>query len=388
MTERPAAGSFVSRVLVVLLLCDLAIWAGFFVLTPFLPERITSLGHSGTVVGLILAVRLLSQQGTMVVSGALADRWGYRRALLGGLAIRACGFAQLALATSAPMLALAAILSGVGGSLIGAAFKASYTTAPGTADLAARFLWLAVADRLGQVIGPMLGAAAPTFTGRAYLAVALFLAVALVVMFWLPEQAPHDNTTRPVLENVLGQLRNRRLAGLVAVLCGYWALQQQMSVLIPLAATKVGRGGAVGTLFSISALAGLALILLLPKVRMDRLWHQLYLAQAITTLSMTGPLLLPGYAGIVLVTVGLAVAAVIGQPAMDALVGSLSPPETRGSAYGFAALSFGVGGALGQVLGGWAWTLSATGFPWILFAALGLLTLLCLRLLKRGSGYV
>lgn len=388
MSGKSAFGGFLSRELAVLLGADLVIWTGFFTLMPYLPEHMTSLGHSGTVVGLILALRLLSQQGTMPLCGAAADRWGYRRALLGGLAVRAGGFGLLAMTSSAPTMALAAVLSGLGGSLIGAAFKATYTEAPGGADLATRFLWLAVADRLGQLFGPMLGASVQPFGNRAYLAGGLFLAVALVAMLWLPEH--RSPSPRPIWENVLTQVRNRRLMGLVAVLCGYWAIQNQMSVLIPLAAAGLGVKNGVGTLFSLAALAGLVLILLLPRQSMNRLWDRLLLAQALTTVSMAFPVLAPGYAGIVLTTLGLAVAAVIGQPAMDALVGSISSAADRAAAYGFAALSFGLGGAFGQVLGGWIWSVrgdSAPWLPWSLFTALGVLTLIGLYLLRKGVAF-
>jgi DHA1 family multidrug resistance protein-like MFS transporter len=377
-------GSF-SRTLVVLLCSDLAIWAGFYMLMPFLPARMTALGHSGTVVGVVLAIRLLCQQGTMPISGALADRWGYRRALLSGLALRACGFTLMAVATSVPMLAMTAILSGIGGSLIGGAFKASYTAAPGGADLAVRFLWLAMADRLGQAIGPLLGTAASTFALQAYLAVTLFVAVAIAIRLWLPEDEPA--TAPPIWHSIVVQLRNRRLVGLVAVFCGYWAIQQQLSVLIPLAAARLGAPQTVGTLVSLSAVAGLMLILCMPRLRMERLWHQLLLAQGVTAGSMALPLWVPGYPGIAFTTVGLAIAAVLAQPALDALVGALSSPETRASAYGFSALSFGIGGAIGQVLGGWSWSMwavSAPWLPWSLFTGLGILTLAGLHLLKNG----
>ncbi|MDF2630248.1 MAG: arabinose efflux permease family protein [Symbiobacteriaceae bacterium] len=371
-----------SRPMLLLLGSDLLLWTGFFLLVPFLPEEMTRLGHSGTVVGAVLAIRLLCQQGTMPLSGAIADRWGYRRALLTGLGIRVCGFALMAVVTSAAGLAAAAVLSGLGGSLIGGAFKASYTAAPGQADLAARFLWLAVADRLGQILGPQIGTVLGSFAARAWVAVALFLAVAVATWLWLPDE--RRRSRRPLLDNLLTQFRNRPLVGLVAALCGYWALQQQMSVLIPLAAARLGAAGGVGTLFSLSALAGLVLVLLLPRIRVDRLWRPIILAQAVTAAAMAMPVLVHGYAGIILATLGLAVAAAVGQPAMDALVGILSPAGARASAYGFAALSFGVGGAAGQLLGGWAWSHLGARLPWLLFALLGTLTLLVLQLLRKG----
>jgi MFS transporter, DHA1 family, multidrug resistance protein len=370
----------------VLLWCDLAIWAGFFAVMPYLPERLTSLGHSGTVVGLVLAVRLLCQQGTMPVSGALADRLGHRRTLLYGLGLRAGGFGCMALATGAPALALAAALSGVGGSLLGAAFKGTYSVAPGGADLAARFLWLALVDRLGQAVGPLLSRQTDSFAAKGFLGVGLVLATATVVWRWVPESRTHT-ADQPLWEQVRRQWRNRRLAGLVALLCGYWALHQQMAVLIPLAAVRTGLRQEVGTLFSLSAMVGLLLVLWLPRVRVDRLWSRLWLAQGLTALSMAMPLLWPGSGGVLAVTLGLAVAAVLGQPAIDALVGLWSPPDARGSAYGFAALSFGVGGAAGQVVGGWVWSRwseAAPWLPWLLFSTVGWLTLVGLYLLKRG----
>jgi len=370
----------------VLLGADLLIWAGFFALMPYLPAQMTDLGFSGLAVGLILALRLLSQQGTMPLTGALADRWGYRRTLVMGLALRAWGFALMAEAASVYALGAAAVLSGLGGSLLGAALKASYTAAPGTADLGSRFVWLAVADRLGQVVGPLAAALAGSFAGKAYLAVTFYVVVGLAV--WV-RQPPHTgSTSQPLLRNVLAQFRNRRLFWLVAVLCGYWAVQQQMSVLVPLAAARAGfgKGVGVGSLFSLSALAGLALMMVLPRIRPDRLWSRIALGQGLTIAAIAVPAVLPGMAGIVGATAGLAVAAVIAQPAMDALVGLLSTAESRASAYGFAALSFGVGGAVGQVLGGWAWSRwgeLAPWLPWLLFAAVGLLTLAGIRAVRK-----
>jgi len=378
-------GGVASPALVVLLGSDLAIWAAFYALMPYLPERIMSLGYSGTLAGVILAVRLLSQQGTMPVSGAVADRWGYRRALLTGLLLRTAGFALMATVTSASLLVLTAVLSGAGGSLIGAAFKATYTEAPGGADLPTRFLWLTIADRLGQVAGPLLGEAAGAFPAKACLAAGLFLAVAAAVRLWLPEQQPTG--AGPVWESVLAQVRDRRLAWLVVLLCGYWAIQQQMSVLIPLAAALLGAHPGVGMLFSLSALTGLALLLFLPRLHTERLWQRLLLAHGLTAGAMAIPAALPHYGGVVMATVVLAMAAVLGQPAIDALVSTLAPASGRGSTFGFAALSFGVGGALGQVAGGWAWTRwgePAPWLPWLLFTALGLLTLAGLQLLRKG----
>ncbi|HWI62335.1 MAG TPA: MFS transporter, partial [Symbiobacteriaceae bacterium] len=350
-------------------------------LMPFLPEHMSRLGHSATLVGAILAVRLLSQQGTMPLTGALADRWGCRRSLLAGLGIRAAGFALLAVATSALWLAVSALLSGLGGSLIGAAYKAIYTEAPGRADLPTRFLWLTVADRLGQAIGPLLGAAAGSFAAGARVSVLLFLGVMLAVWIWLP--ADRGSPGGPIWTGLLAQVRNRRLVALVAVLCGYWALQQQLSVLIPLAAARQGLSAAVGPLFSLSALAGLVLLLVLPRNRPQHLWQRLAVAMALTAGAMAAPGVLPGLAGIVTATAGLAVAAVLGQPAIDALAGSLAPAGALASAYGFVALSFGLGGAAGQVLGGWLWSRWGDA-AWFCFAGLGFLTLAALQLVRKG----
>jgi DHA1 family multidrug resistance protein-like MFS transporter len=259
---------------------------------------------------------------------------------------------------------------------------------PGEENLAAKFLWLAMVDRLGQAVGPMLGQAAGSFGAQGGLAVCLFLGVGLAVWLWMPAY-PGAQSRDSMLVSLRAQVGNTRLAWLVAVLCGYWAIQQQMSVLIPLAAAQIGRREQVGPLFSLSAMAGLLLVLLLPRIRMEQLWSRLLLAQGVTAGSMALPVLLPGFAGIVATTVGLAVAAVLGQPAMDALVGALAPADARASAYGFAALSFGVGGAVGQVLGGWSWSLWQQGaptLPWLLFTLIGFLTLTALYVLRKDVG--
>ncbi|RUQ02446.1 MFS transporter, partial [Microbacterium sp. HSID17254] len=71
-----------------LLLNQLTINLGFYMLIPYLADHLSSgLGLSVLMVGLILGVRNFSQQGMFLVGGSLADRFGYKPMIVAGCAL-------------------------------------------------------------------------------------------------------------------------------------------------------------------------------------------------------------------------------------------------------------------------------------------------------------
>ena len=92
-----------SRAVQVLLLNELTIFLSFYMLFPYLAVYFREhLGFSVWMVGLILGIRTLSQQGLTVIGGTLADRLGYKPLIIAGLGLRAAGFALFGFVDSLP----------------------------------------------------------------------------------------------------------------------------------------------------------------------------------------------------------------------------------------------------------------------------------------------
>ncbi len=86
---------------------------GAQIFNPFLPVIAAGLGMSVVELGRLVGLR--SAMGIFApVSGAFADRHGYRIVIRGALLVSAAGFLLLGVSTSAWMVALAMILSGLG----------------------------------------------------------------------------------------------------------------------------------------------------------------------------------------------------------------------------------------------------------------------------------
>ena len=148
---------------------------GFYAVVPFLAMHMRDdLLMGSAMIGLVLGVRTFSQQGMFFLGGLLAQRWGYRRLMLAGCAVRVLGYLGLALAHTPVMLVISASLTGLGGAMFSPSMEAltaeienqaqrqrQAAAAQGTAadakPRASLFAAFAVFGEVGAVAGPVLG---------------------------------------------------------------------------------------------------------------------------------------------------------------------------------------------------------------------------------------
>jgi MFS family permease len=82
-----------SRPIQILLINQVGINVGFYMLMPYLATYLTGhLGIAAWMAGLILGLRNFSQQGMFLLGGTLADRLGYKPVIVTGCALRVVGF--------------------------------------------------------------------------------------------------------------------------------------------------------------------------------------------------------------------------------------------------------------------------------------------------------
>jgi DHA1 family multidrug resistance protein-like MFS transporter len=311
----------------------------------------------------------------------LADRIGYKPAILGGFVVRALGF--LLFATSRDVLGV------LGGSLVTALGGALFDP-PGRAALAHLTLdrerqdvYAAAgsASWLGQIIGPLIGALLLPYSFElvSIVSASAFLVAAVQAAVFLPGGMRGEVGGVTFWATLGSAARDREFMRFTGLLLGYYFLATQPTITLPLLAARLVGPEAIGPLFAIQA--GLAILLQVPLVR----WTARR-AGPLSQVSMAMLFMGMGFAvfaiasGFPLRALGVAVLAsgqLLVQPVQSMVTARLS--RGRGGAYfGVGSLALALGGALGNGTGGALVDLgTASGvswLPWTAMAVVGLLT--------------
>ncbi|MEU6141134.1 MFS transporter [Streptomyces sp. NPDC047081] len=251
-----------------LLLNQFTINLGFYMLMPYLAQHLSgSLGLAGWLVGLVLGVRNLSQQGMFLVGGTLADRLGYKPLIVAGCVLRTLGFAALGLADSLPALLAASAATGFAGALFNPAVRAYLAADAGERRVEA-FALFNVFYQAGILLGPLVGMLLTGFSFRltCLVSAAIFALLSAVQIRSLPARRP-DQVARVGAENQegvpaqwRGMVRNRPFLLFATAMIGSYVLSFQVYLALPLEVRRLGGQGEFGTaavalLFAVSGLA-------------------------------------------------------------------------------------------------------------------------------------
>ncbi|MFC4058964.1 MFS transporter [Planomonospora corallina] len=340
-----------------LLVNQFGVNTGFYLLVPYLAGHLTGdLGLSAAVTGVILGVRNLSQQGLFLIGGSAADRLGARGVIITGCALRTAGFALFAFGTTVPLLLAAAVLSGLAGALFNPAVRAYVAVeAP---DKARAFALFNVFAQAGALCGPLLGGVLllVDFRAAAITAAAIFMVLTVAQALVLPARA-----VPPSGSSVLGDWRrclaDRRFLAFTLALSGMFALQNQLYLVLPLAAEQAtGTAGSVALLFLVSTVASL-----LFQMRITR-WLEaatsrdraMALGLAVMGAGFLAPALLPGIAPVLVAALALAVGVMMAQPFVYERIGHFGGESLAGTYFGVFYLVSGVVAAASTALIGWA----------------------------------
>ncbi|SEJ75778.1 MFS transporter, DHA1 family, multidrug resistance protein [Deinococcus reticulitermitis] len=366
-----------------LMASNFLMWGGFFAVIPLVTVHfVGDLRWTAASVGLVLGLRQLTQQGLTVFGGAWADQVGPKPLILAGCLLRTLGFTWMGFADSLPVLLAASVLAGVGGGLFDAPKNAALTLVTREGDRTRMFSLMSTCGNLGMVTGPLIGAAliGLGFRTAAISAGAVYLLAALVLALTLPGTRPAAGAAGGGLGGLKAAARDTRFRRFTLVLIGYFILSTQINVLVTLRAVELAGKSATGPLYALSA--GLAVLLQYPLVT--------WLDRALPTrVALVGAVLLVGTA-LGLMAWAPSFPALLGcvalyslgtmtvYPAQQSLTARLAPPEQVGSYFGFSAISLGVGGAVGSVIGGWlldvGGRLGLPALPWLTLFGVSLLT--------------
>ncbi|MEU6133104.1 MFS transporter [Saccharopolyspora sp. NPDC047091] len=391
----------------VLLVNQLGVNIGFYLLIPYLAGYLGhDLGMSAALVGVVLGVRNLSQQGLFLIGGSAADRLGARRVIIAGCALRTVGFGLFALGGSVPVLLAASVLSGLAGALFNPAVRAYLAREAGERRAEAFSLFNVFANT-GALIGPLLGSALVLigFTTSALVAALVFALLTAAQIAVLPHRdVPPSRGT--VLGDWRGVLGDKRFVLFTLALTGMFALQNQLYLVLPMEAARLtGSSGTVAAVFIVSTVAGL-----LMQVRITRYFQRRWprgraIAAGMALMglaflaTLTAGIVLPGASAVpdpvgvllrlspvLLATLVLTTGLMLAQPFVNDLIPSFGPEALSGTYFGVFYLASGVTAAAGNAAIGWISDLAGNTAPWApsaLCLAFGLLSAAAIALLHR-----
>ncbi|MEU8328599.1 MFS transporter [Micromonospora sp. NPDC048839] len=377
---------------------QLGVNVGFYLLLPFLAGYLADdVGLSVAVIGIVLGVRNLSQQGLFLLGGSAADRLGARGVIIAGCALRAVGFALFAVGTSLPLLLAGSVLSGLAGALFNPAVR-SYVAQAAADRRAEAFALFNVFASAGALLGPLLGSVLllVDFRAAALAAAAVFAALTVAQATWLPAQ-PVVSSGGTVWQDWCAGVADLRFLAFSVALAGMFALQTQLYLILPVQAEHVtGQPVAVALLFVVSTVVTLALQLPLTGWLQGR-WSRgagIAAGMAVMGAGFLLPMLrvesaspvlrlVPVLGAAVLLTLGVMIA----QPFVLELIPAFAGHGLTGTYFGLFYLVSGVLAAgCTAAVGATVDTSDGAGVPaaaWLLTAAVGLVSAGTVWLLHR-----
>jgi DHA1 family multidrug resistance protein-like MFS transporter len=380
------------RGLIVLLIDTFFMWGGFFMVVPLISVHyVDGLGWSAASIGLVLAVRQLTQQGLTLPGGMLADRVGTKWLICAGMLLRAAGFACMAWADNFALLMASAVLAAIGGSLFESPRSAAIAALTTATNRARYYSLLGVVGGLGMTLGPLLGALLlrTNFSIVALVAASCYVVTfTLTVVFLPPVRVASEQ--RGLTYGIGLALHDRPFMAFNLLLMGYWFMWVQLSISLPLAASAIGgTTDAVSWVYALNA--GMSVLLQYPLLRLAerKLGPLPILVLGVLVMAVgLGGVGLAGSITALLVCVALfSAGALLASPSQQTVAAGFANPAALGSYFGVNALALALGGGLGNYSGGLLYGLgqqrATPALPWMVFCVVGLVSALGMALLHR-----
>jgi len=338
-------------------------------------------GATDFTLGLAIGVYGLSQAVLQIPFGFLADRWGRKPVIVGGLLLFAAGSVIAALATSVEMVILGRLLQGSGA--ISAAVLALLTDLTReeqrTKAMAVIGMTIGLSFAVALVLGPLLGdwfGLAGLFWFTAGMAL-----LGIPVTLWVVPTPAHSQPNREsgVVQNELvAALRNKDLLRLDM---GIFTLHMALTglfVAIPLTLTRqlsVEQSDHWMVYLSVMGLGFIAMVPFVIIAEKKRRMREVFLG-AILTLSIAAFSMYWTSQSLVwfwLSLFGFFMAFNLLEATLPSLISKVCPPGGKGSAMGIYSSSQFFGAFIGGVLGGFVAQVADLSGVYLIVALLGLL---------------
>lgn len=372
-----------------LLLMSFVMNIGFYALIPYLTLYMTgSIGWTLAMAGLVLSVRQFSQQGFSFLGGLISDKFGYKGTMILGLVIRATGFCAFAYCTETWHFFLAAVLSGLGGSLFEPAGSAAYailTPEPIRKDI---FAFRNVLSNVGVVGSQIIGTALASFDffWLSIFAGTLYYLLAIVGLLYL-QPASMKNTRQSFAQSFMHVIKDKSFMLYTLILIGYYYLYMQIFLTIPqFVEDTLGSKSSVGIVLSTVSLATILLQMRIMQWldHFNQRFTLIGLGALIMGIGMFCFTFADSLWSIMADSVIFALGTMISMPYLIDMVPRFAPKDQIGAYYGFNGYSLAFGGSTGTFIGGWVYDVSMKNhMPWFSWSLCLLVGIIVAWLLYR-----
>ncbi|MDQ1911078.1 MFS transporter [Paenibacillus sp. GD4] len=390
--SRETAGlGFLSRPLLAMYIDTLLMAIGFFMLVPLLGVHLMhELGWSAASAGVVMAISGFAQQGFKFFSGIFADRIGYKRAILIGVAVRIAGYALYGMVSHPVTFALAGFISGLAGAIFHPASYAAYARLSSDSMKQRIFGLREMLSNVGFILGPVIGMLLMklSFAFVCFASAMMFAAAFFISWRFLPDMKG-EHKPAPILATCRKLLQDKTFLLFNVFAMGLWALQVQLYLAVPVRAGELlPDAGMVAYLYMSGAIFMVLLQLPLVKMLQDKLRPSRIMAYGAVMLGLG--LLAIGFSqglwtlllAILLFTLGQMVT----MPFMNQMISGFADKQLFATYFGFNGIALAVGGMLGNTTSGALYDYaqahpSLQWLPWAALCAFGVtLALLLIRL--------
>ncbi len=335
---------------------------GFGIVIPILPRYAEHYGATGPQIGLLAGIFSLMQFVFAPLWGKASDRFGRRPILMISMFGTSLGFCVMGVAPTLLFLFVGRIIDGISGASIGTAqaYIADITTPE---ERSKAMGLIGAAFGLGFIVGPALGGLASSlwnFSAPMYVAAALSLLNALLILWILPESLPKElrGKRKERIFPALFQHVNRR--EYFSVVSTYFCVIAGFSIMTTIYALFVWHRFALdekhtGYIFALIGFIGV----LIQGGLMGRLVKRFGEARLATAgaLILGGSLFalpLPGsVSGMVLVSCCIAVGNSLLMPTLSGLASRSADASWQGRALGMMQSVGSLARFIGPVIAGW-----------------------------------
>ncbi|WP_396667520.1 MFS transporter [Microbacterium sp. R86528] len=334
---------------------------GFYMLIPLLAfHLLENLSLSIAFIAVLTAVRSAAQNGLMPITGWIADRIDYKRAILGGVLIRAAGFAALGTVDTPELLLVASILTGLGGALFHPASYAAYSALAEGRDTVRVYSTRELVSNVGFIVGPVIGGllAGADFALVSFGAAGLFLTAFFITLIGLPSGMSTSAKERTSFRTVFS---DRPFMRFCLVASGMSVMITQLYLVVPIRARDVLPGPeGVGLVYTGAAV--LMVFTMLPTTKFATARFSSYKILAFAALALGSGLAVMGLwssiAGLLLGVGIFTVGQMLAQPVMNAVAAGFTHAGSVASYFGVLGLAHAVGGIIGTTAGGFLYTVA------------------------------
>jgi MFS family permease len=325
-------------------------------------------------VATVMTTNLIAAQVLPFLFGLMADKYGFRHFMAGGLLLRALGLIGFAFGHGWGTLSAMALIMGIGVAMYESSVYPFFSKQ--ALPIATRaFVLNNQMLNMGVVVGPLLSGVLLMYDIRLAFVVSSFLFGCLGLWVFAQKDIDSAFTKGTVLFVSLQRvLTDRRFFFFLVAVVPWYFLFAQLYVSFPIYLSHIAGDAAVPKMFLVNGLVGLVFMVVTMTV-MESAAPRTVLPRVYVMASVfffSAPLLPTAWWFLVFVGCYTMVETLI-LPAIETLVTELAPDGSQSTFFGALSVASAIGGSLGYYAGSWM-TLNTDGHTmWSIFSGVGAL---------------